>query len=210
VPPAVPLASSSTVQPTWHRALEVGAGVLAIVLAAVAIADPGVGLLLLVFLFALALLWIGVWRLTRAWARNEQAGWRRSLDAILGVGAIAVSFVVISFPGLGLLTLVLLLYFGLVLVGFTWLGAAATRSDEPDWYRALAGALGVFSLIAAVVALFDVGVAVLTLLFLLAVVLLLVGLGDLIAGATGRPYRPPLVLPVGLRPPGPPVPPPAS
>jgi uncharacterized membrane protein HdeD (DUF308 family) len=200
---APPLAGTVAPHPTWHRVLEVGAGILAILLAGVALADPGLGLLLLAFLFALALLWIGVWRLTRAYARPEQPGWHRTIDGVLGVGAIVISFIVIALPGLGILTLVLLLYVGLVLVGLTWLGKAF-KSGEPGWYRGLAVALGVFSIIAAVVALVDVRVAVLTLVLLLAVVLLLIGIGDLIAGLTGRPFRPPIPIPAILRPPGPP------
>lgn len=218
IPPAptAPQAGTSPapVQPGWHRALEIGAGVLAIILAGVALADPGLGLLLLVFLFALALLWIGIWRLTRAWARPE-AGWRRTLDGVLGLGAIVIAFIVIADPGLGVLTLVLLLYVGLILIGLTWLGFAAAKSKEPGWYRGLAAALGVFSLIAALVALIDVRVAVLTLVLLLAFVLLLIGMGDLISGATGRPYRSPIPLERALQevvgsPPTPPPSPPAS
>jgi uncharacterized membrane protein HdeD (DUF308 family) len=193
----------TAVQPTWHRVLEVGAGILAILLAGVALADPGLGLLLLAFLFALALLWIGVWRLTRAYARPEQPGLHRTLDGVLGVGAIVISFVVIALPGLGILTLVLLLYVGLVLIGVTWLGSA-TKVGQPGWYRALAAALGLFSILAAVVALIDVRVAVVTLVLLLAFVLLLIGIGDLIAGFSGRPFRSPVPLPAILRPPTPP------
>jgi uncharacterized membrane protein HdeD (DUF308 family) len=194
---------TTAVQPTWHRVLEIGAGILAILLAGVALADPGLGLLLLAFLFALALLWIGIWRLTRAYARPEQPGWHRTLDGVLGFGAIVISFVVLALPGLGILTLVLLLYVGLVLIGLTWLGAA-TKAHEPGWYRGLAAALGVFSIIAAVVALVDVAVAVATLVLLLALVLLLIGLGDLIAGFSGRPFRPPIPIPAILQPPSPP------
>jgi uncharacterized membrane protein HdeD (DUF308 family) len=204
LPDPAPVGSATrSVQPTWHRALEVGAGILAILLAGIALADPGLGLLLLAFLFALALLWIGVWRLTRAYARPEQPGWHRTLDAVLGIGAILISFVVIALPGLGIVTLVLLLYFGLVLIRITWLVAAA-RTTEPGWIRGLAGVLGAFSILAAIVALLDVSVAVLTLVLLLAFVLLLIGVGDLVAGFTGRPFRSPISLPAALRPPMPP------
>jgi uncharacterized membrane protein HdeD (DUF308 family) len=177
------------------------------VLAGIALAAPGIGLLLVAFLFALALLWIGVRRLTRAWIHPQMQGWHRALDVALGVGAVIISFVVIALPGLGILTLVLLLYVGLVLIGLIWLGTAARRSSAPGWYRGLAAALGVFSLVAAVIALIDVAVAVLTLVFLLAFVLLLIGVGDLISGVTGHAVRPPIPLPAVL---GPILPPPPT
>jgi uncharacterized membrane protein HdeD (DUF308 family) len=192
------------VQPAWQRALEVGAGLLAVFLAGVALADPGIGLLLVAFLFALALLWIGIWRLTRAWIHPQVESWHRALDVTLGLGAIIISFVVLALPGLGVLTLVLLLYIGLVLIGVIWLGTAARKSSAPGWYRGLAAALGVFSFVAAFVALVDVSVAILTLVLLLAFVLLLVGIGDLISGVTGHAVRPMIPLPAVLRPLGPP------
>jgi uncharacterized membrane protein HdeD (DUF308 family) len=200
-PPAVnsPLTSSSPL-PGWHRSLEIVAGLLAIVLAAIALADPGAGALLLVFLFAFGLLLLGSWRITRAMAHRDRAGWHRSVDAVLGTLGIIVAFVVLLLPGLGILTLVLLLYFGLVFIGIGWIVFGTRRASEPGWYRGLAIALGVFSFVAAFVALVDVRVAVLTLILLLALVLLLIGLGDLISGITGRPYR---TLPIELLPPNP-------
>jgi uncharacterized membrane protein HdeD (DUF308 family) len=186
--------------PTWHRALDVTAGALAILLALIALTDPASGILLLVFLFAFALLVIGSWRLTRAMAHADHPGWQRTVDAVLGVFGILVAFLVLLLPGLGVLTLVLLLYFGLVFIGIGWIIFGTRRASEPGWYRGLSIALGVFSLAAALVALVDVRVAVLTLIFFLALVLLLIGVGDLISGVTGRPYR---SLPIGLLPPNP-------
>lgn len=180
---------ANATQPTWYRSLEIVTGVLAIVLACVALADPGAGAALLVFLFAVALLWLGAWRLTRGAAHSEHPTWHRAADALLGTLSIVVAFLVLALPGLALLTLVLLLYFGLVLIGIGWILFGVRRSGDAGWYRGLAVALGVFSLVAAFVALVDVRVALLTLIFLLAFVLLLVGIGDLISGVTGRPYR---------------------
>ncbi len=193
LPPAVPLgttlASANPVQPGWQRAIEVIAGVLAIGIALLALADPVLGAGLLVFLFALALVWLGLWRVLRGQVRTDRPGWHRTLDLVLGVLSIVLGFVVIALPGLGLLTLVFLLYIALVLIGISWIGYAQRNTAEPGWYRGLAVTLGILSFVMAVVAVIDVRIAILTLVLLLAFVLLLVGIGDLVSGATGRTYR---------------------
>jgi uncharacterized membrane protein HdeD (DUF308 family) len=179
----------SSSQPTWHRALEGVSGVLAIGIAGVALADPVLGASLLVFLFAFALLWIGFWRVTRGQGRPDRPGWHRTLDMVLGGVSIVLAFVVIALPGLGLLTLVFLLYFALVLIGISWIGYATRGTAEPGWYRGLAAALGLLSFVGAIIALVEPGLAILTLVLLFAFFLLLMGAGDLVSAATGRTYR---------------------
>jgi uncharacterized membrane protein HdeD (DUF308 family) len=202
-PPAATGGRSATgvaapVQSTWHRAFEVVVGLLAIGIAALALADPVLGAGLLVFLFAFALLWLGLWRVMRGQGRPDRPGWHRSLDVGLGALSVVLAFIVLLLPGLGLLTLVFLLYFALVLIGVSWIAYAHRSSSEPGWYRGLAAALGVLSFLMAIVAAVEPGIAVLTLVLLLAVVLLVIGIGDLVSGVTGRAHRmitPPAWLP---------------
>jgi uncharacterized membrane protein HdeD (DUF308 family) len=189
VPPSAPPAGRTIVQPTWHRVIEVIAGVLAIGIAGLAWIDPVLGAGLLVFLFAFALLWLGLWRLTRGYGRTDRPGWHRTLDSAMGLLSIVLAFVVIALPGLGLLTLVFLLYFALLFIGVSWFGYATRSAAEPGWYRGVALALGVLSFAMLVVALLEPGIAILSLVLLLAVVLLMVGIGDLVSGVTGRVYR---------------------
>jgi len=206
-------------QPNWLRGLELVTGALAIVLAFVALSDLETALALLVFLFAIALLFLGIQRLTRSAASSGAVGWHRSLDGVIGVFSIVAAFVVLVLPGVAILTLVLLLYIGLLVIGIGWLGLAFGGSHAPTWFRAAVAAFGLFAILAAIIALVEPAVAILTLVLLLAVVLLFLGVGDVIAGWTGRPYKPLLPLsipgfppmgPPGSPPAGPPSPPPAG
>jgi uncharacterized membrane protein HdeD (DUF308 family) len=78
----------------------------------------------------------------------------------------------------------------------------------PGWARALAIVVGIVSLILAVVVLVFPGLALLTLIFLLAIAFLFIGIDRLIAGITGHPYSllTPLMPPSGSA--GTPKPPP--
>jgi uncharacterized membrane protein HdeD (DUF308 family) len=69
----------------------------------------------------------------------------------------------------------------------------------PGWARALAIVVGIVSLILAVVVLVFPGLALLTLVFLLAIAFLFIGIDRLIAGITGHPYSfiMPLLPPAG-------------
>ncbi len=58
----------------------------------------------------------------------------------------------------------------------------------PAWYRALTAVVGLISIALAFVILAFPGLALLTLVFLLAFALLVIGIDRLIAGITGHPF----------------------
>ncbi|MFZ0891118.1 MAG: DUF308 domain-containing protein [Thermoplasmata archaeon] len=58
----------------------------------------------------------------------------------------------------------------------------------PSWYRALTAVVGLISIALAFVLLAYPGIALLTLVFLLAFALLVIGIDRLIAGITGHPF----------------------
>lgn len=58
----------------------------------------------------------------------------------------------------------------------------------PSWYRVLAAAIGVLSIILAFIVLFDPTLALFFLVFLLALAFMLLGIDRLLAGLSGHPY----------------------
>ncbi|MFZ1023796.1 MAG: DUF308 domain-containing protein [Thermoplasmata archaeon] len=58
----------------------------------------------------------------------------------------------------------------------------------PSWYRALTAVVGLIAIALAFVLLAYPGIALLTLVFLLAFALLVIGIDRLIAGITGHPF----------------------
>jgi len=81
----------------------------------------------------------------------------------------------------------------------------AAKATLPGWARVLAILVGVVSLILGIVVLVYPGLALLTLVFLLAIAFLFIGIDRLIAGITGHPYYwlTPIAPPSGVQTPAP-------
>jgi uncharacterized membrane protein HdeD (DUF308 family) len=77
------------------------------------------------------------------------------------------------------------------------------KATLPGWARALAILVGIVSLILGVIVLVFPGLAILTLVFLLAIAFLFIGIDRIIAGVTGHPYYwiAPLLPPPATQPP---------
>ena len=102
-----------------HRALHAVAGVVALILGAVVLAFPLLGISTLVFLLAFGLLAYGIVSLVIG--GSAVAGlvskWKRSLLVIVGALSVIFSFLVLVFPGIGLVTLVVWLSVSFLLNG---------------------------------------------------------------------------------------------
>ena len=102
-----------------HRALHAVAGVVAVILGAVFILFPGLGATTLVFLLAIAVLFYGIMSLVigGSGVAGVLSTWRRALLVVVGALSVLLSLIVIAFPGVGLLTLAVMLSVSFLLNG---------------------------------------------------------------------------------------------
>jgi len=105
----------------------------------------------------------------------------RIADIVLGIISIILSLVVLSEPGLALLTLVFILCFAFVAIGLSGLALGIIRRDMPGWRRAIEAIFGVIVILLALVVLFDPLFGISLLISLLAIALLFHGIRDLIS-----------------------------
>ncbi|MGC2289760.1 MAG: DUF308 domain-containing protein [Thermoplasmata archaeon] len=82
--------------------------------------------------------------------------------------------------------------------------AQGTKATLPGWARVFAIVVGLVSIILGIVVLVLPGLAILTLVFLLAIAFLFLGIDRLIAGITGHPYYGLMPMMPPSNPPGPP------
>jgi len=162
--------------PMWLRILEIIAGLIIVVLAGYVIAYPGVAIATLILFLAIALIIIGIDYFIRVFAKDI-TGWRRLLNLILSVLAIIIAGAVIANPFIyGSLTLVYLLGLALLFAGI----ASAARGTAGS---IVVGILGI--IIGFAVIIFP-GLGLGTLVFLLAVFLVIFGLESIASGILGR------------------------
>jgi uncharacterized membrane protein HdeD (DUF308 family) len=172
--------------PGWVRAAEIVLGLVSLVSGVLVLAYPGLAVLTLIALLAVGLIFLG-WRDIVLGALGKfLPAWLRAADIVLGVLAFVLSAIVIASPGVAVLTLALLLYFALFVRGVAAISMAAAGKMFSTRLRATSAAVGVLSIILAIISVAVPALLIGTLIFLLSIGLLFVGIEALAAGVVGR------------------------
>ena len=162
--------------PMWLRIVEIIAGIIIVVLAGYVIAYPAVAIATLILFLAIALIIIGIDYFIRVFAKGI-TGWRRLLNLILSALAIIIAAYVIAYPAIyGSLTLVYLLGLALLFAGI----ASAARGTVGGIV------IGILGIIIGFTVIIFPGVGLATIVFLVAVFLVIFGLESLASGILGR------------------------
>jgi len=174
-------------QPGWLRGLEIGAGLLSLMLAISVFLFPGLGVATLIFLLAVGLVFAGARSVSVAgYGRLSKSV--RALGAITGVLSIVLAVSVITFPGLALLSLVVLLSFGLVSYGVGRLSLAYSLKATSTGLRAMVAGVGVLDIVLSVAVVLLPGVALLSLVVILGLAVFVSGVEMCVSGAVGRTW----------------------
>jgi uncharacterized membrane protein HdeD (DUF308 family) len=160
----------------WLRLVEIIAGIIIIALGVFVIANPSLATITLVFFLGVALIILGVTCFIRVFA-NGIAGWQRLLNLILSALTIILAAFVIANP---------LIYGSSLLV--VLLGLALLFAGIASAARGAAGGIvvGILGIILGFVVIVFPGLGLATLVFLLAVFLVIFGLESIVSGITGR------------------------
>ena len=174
-------------QPGWFRGLEIAAGLLSILLAITIFAFPALGVASLIVLLAVGLIFAGVRSCFVAGYGRLSKG-MRALGAITGVLSIVLAFIVVTFPGLALFSLITLVCFGLIFYGAGMISLAYSIRTTPSGLRGMTATAGILDIILSVMVVLLPGVALLTLVVLLGLALLFTGVEMCVSGVTGRTW----------------------
>lgn len=174
-------------QPGWLRGLEIVVGLIAIASGILVLGYPGLGVGTLVILLSIGLIFAGVSSISIA-GYSLLAGGIRALGIISGIVCLILAFLVIFFPNYGASTLIIFVSFGLLVYGISRITLATSLKGTEGWIRGMIVAVGVIDLILSVVVIVLPSVALLTLAFILAFVLIISGIQTIISGAVGRTW----------------------
>ena len=176
--------------PGWTRAAEIVLGLVSLVAGIWVLAYPGLAVLSLILLLSIGLIFLG-WRDVVVGVMGKfLPTWLRAADIVFGVLAFVLSLVVIFSPSVAVTTLVVLLYFALFVRGVAALSMAGAAKMLAPRLRAASAAVGVLSIVLALVFLAFPGLAIGTLILLLSIGLLFVGVEAIAAGVIGREIVP--------------------
>ena len=174
-------------QPGWLRGLEVVTGLLAIVFGVVVLLFPSWGVATLVVLLSIGLIFAGIRSISLV-GFNQVSKSLRAISAMTGIVSLIFALLVLLFPGWAVLTLLLLVSFGLMVYGVGRICIAYALKDTVGWLRGTIAAVGVVDIILSVAVIVLPSVALLTLAVILSVVLLLSGAEMIVSGAIGRTW----------------------
>jgi uncharacterized membrane protein HdeD (DUF308 family) len=176
--------------PGWLRVLEILAGVLVLAVAFFVLADSSFALTVLAYTLGIGLFILGLSRILASIYGRYFAPWFREINAGGGIIALVLGTVVIIDPQLAIGFLTLLVAFALLVVGIVEIVAAGFAKHPPVWVRGLIGIVGVLTVILSVFVIFDSSLGQLSLAFIMAIVLVAVGVRDIAHGVSGhRPVK---------------------
>ena len=133
-------------QPGWFRGLEVVTGLLALVFGIIVLLFPSWGVATLVALLSIGLFFVGIRSISLVGYNRVSKG-LRALSAIAGIISLILALLVLVFPGLAVLTLLLLVSFGLMVYGVGRIFIAYALKDTVGWLRGAIAAVGVVNII---------------------------------------------------------------
>lgn len=125
-------------------------------------------------------------------AVEKMPKWMRAAEIILGLVSLIAGIFVIIYPGIAVLSLILLLSIGLIFLGWRDVIIGAIGKMLPTWMRAAYIILGVLVFILSAVVIAEPGFAVLTLVLLLYLALFFRGVAGITLGATAKMFSTPL------------------
>ncbi|MEW6604690.1 MAG: DUF308 domain-containing protein [Thermoproteota archaeon] len=180
--------------PKYVRVIDVILGAISLILAGIVFASPAFAAALLILVISLSLIFAGVEGIIVGASGRGLSGGQRALRLILGIIAVGLSIAVIAFPGATVLSSVALLSIGLLCLGAAAVGKGITEKFMPNWARAMYVVVGGIVIALSVPVIAYPGLGLLTLYYMIATVLIINGIGYVIAGITGAVY-----VPIGTR-----------
>jgi uncharacterized membrane protein HdeD (DUF308 family) len=185
------MTETSFKSPTWKRAVQIGLGVLAIVLAIYAIVYPGITLVTLVMILAIVFLIVGIERVISGIIGASKSRWA---SVGLGILVIILASIALAYPVST--TVVLFFFLGLALLfdGIARIIHGFGDRTQRGWVRGFSIGVGVIAVIFAILIMASPFFGAVLAGLIIGIILIIIGIQMISAGIAGRE--------TSLRPPG--------
>jgi uncharacterized membrane protein HdeD (DUF308 family) len=168
--------------PTWVRPVQIGLGIIVVILSIYALANPGAAFVSIVFILGIILLIIGIEKIIAGIFLPI-----RGKGASIGLGILVLIFagLVIAFPGFA--TWMITIFIGIALLfGGGASIAQAFSGKESGWRKAFLLGVGALLIILGIMVLVSPVFGAQFAGFVVAIGLLIAGIQMIVAGATGK------------------------
>jgi len=172
--------------PGWLRFVEIISGLGMVFLAIIVLSDPNLALLTFVYLIAFGLLLWAIATIVVGIFGRLFSPVLRGLSVGSGLIALVVAIVVLFVPELVVDVLLVLLALVLLVVGVAEIMIGAFAGHRPLWLRGVAILVGLLTASLAVLVIFDPSLGKLTLAFVLATIIGIIGARNFLHGITGH------------------------
>ena len=172
--------------PGWLRFVEIISGLGMVFLAIIVLSDPNLALLTFVYLIAFGLLLWAIATIVVGIFGRLFSPVLRELSVGSGLIALVVAIVVLFVPELVVDVLLVLLALVLLVVGVAEIMIGAFAGHRPLWLRGVAILVGLLTASLAVLVIFDPSLGKLTLAFVLATIIGIIGVRNFLHGITGH------------------------
>jgi len=172
--------------PGWLRFVEIISGLGMVFLAIIVLSDPNLVLLTFVYLIAFGLLLWAIATIVVGIFGRLFSPVLRGLSVGSGLIALVVAIVVLFVPELVVDVLLVLLALVLLVVGVAEIMIGAFAGHRPLWLRGVAILVGLLTASLAVLVIFDPSLGKLTLAFVLATIIGIIGVRNFLHGITGH------------------------
>jgi len=180
------LAKMEVRSPGWLRFVEIISGLGMVFLAIIVLSDPNLALLTFVYLIAFGLLLWAIATIVVGIFGRLFSPVLRGLSVGSGLIALVVAIVVLFVPELVVDVLLVLLALVLLVVGMAEIMIGAFAGHRPLWLRGVAILVGLLTASLAVLVIFDPSLGKLTLAFVLATIIGIIGVRNFLHGITGH------------------------
>jgi uncharacterized membrane protein HdeD (DUF308 family) len=171
--------------PNWLRTLDVIFGLIAVLLSVTVLVYPGLAILTLILILSLALLVLGIARISKGIFEKYLSDGFRAFNIIMGSLVLILGITVVVFPDFGTSLLITLLSVGLLFNGIGRIIIGGFVKVLPSWLRSLLVIIGLLTVVFSIAVLLLPNLGAVTLAYIVAISFLVNGIARIIEGING-------------------------
>jgi len=176
-------------KPSWtYRALEIILGLVALIMGSLILLFPTIIAVTLIVFFGIALLIIGILRVSTAYSR-QLPNLTRTDNIAIGIIIAIIGVIILIFPTFSLISLIVLIGIGIFIYGIGRTITGGLTHDLSGGFRGALIVLGILIAIFGLLVIFFPLIGILTKAVFVSLGLLVIGIDSLVAGFSGTPTR---------------------